>query len=50
MLYRPKEYRGYTLHYMDCGKVQPISPYDTRGYVFKTLNETLDWIDGEVDI
>ena len=50
MKYRPKEYRGYTLHYMDGGKVQPLSLYDTRGYVFKTLSAALDWIDGEVGI
>ncbi len=50
MIYRPKEYRGYTLHYMGGGKVQPLSLYDTRGYIFKTLNEALDWIDREVDI
>jgi hypothetical protein len=35
---------------MDSGKVQPISLHDTRGYVFKTLNAALDWIDEEVDI
>lgn len=50
MLYKPKEYRGYTLHYMSGGKVQPLSLCDTRGYVFKTLSKALDWIDEESDI
>lgn len=45
MTYKPKQYRGYTIHYMDGGKVQPLSLHDTRGYVFKTLNAALDWID-----
>ena len=50
MTYKPKEYRGYTLHYMDGGKVQPLSVYDTRGYLFNSLSDALDWIDGESDI
>ena len=50
MTYKPKEYRGYTLHYMDGGRVQPLSVYDTRGYLFNSLSDALDWIDGESDI
>ena len=48
MQYKPKQYRGYTLHYMTGGKVQPIAPYDDRGYIFRSLDRALDWIDGEI--